>query len=266
MSTKMIHNNRSQIHLRGKEMVQLNGKVAIVTGGAKGIGKAITVALAEEGAKVVINYNSSKEAAENLVNELGKEGHDVYAVQADVSKVEDANRLVEEAVNHFGQVDILVNNAGITRDRTFKKLNREDWERVIDVNLSSVFNTTSAVLPYISEAEEGRIISISSIIGQAGGFGQTNYSAAKAGMLGFTKSLALELARTNVTVNAICPGFIDTEMVAEVPEEVRQKIVAKIPKKRFGQADEIAKGVVYLCRDGAYITGQQLNINGGLYM
>jgi acetoacetyl-CoA reductase len=249
-----------------KIMTNLNGKVAIVTGGAKGIGKAITVALAQEGAKVVINYNSSKEAAENLVNELGKEGHDVYAVQADVSKVEDANRLVEEAVNHFGKVDILVNNAGITRDRTFKKLNREDWERVIDVNLSSVFNTTSAVLPYITEAEEGRIISISSIIGQAGGFGQTNYSAAKAGMLGFTKSLALELAKTNVTVNAICPGFIDTEMVAEVPEEVRQKIVAKIPKKRFGQADEIAKGVVYLCRDGAYITGQQLNINGGLYM
>lgn len=211
-------------------MVQLNGKVAIVTGGAKGIGKAITVALAQEGAKVVINYNSSKEAAENLVNELGKEGHDVYAVQADVSKVEDANRLVEETVNHFGKVDILVNNAGITRDRTFKKLNREDWERVIDVNLSSVFNTTSAVLPYITEAEEGRIISISSIIGQAGGFGQTNYSAAKAGMLGFTKSLALELAKTNVTVNAICPGFIDTEMVAEVPEEVRQKIVAKIEK------------------------------------
>ncbi len=222
-------------------MVQLNGKVAIVTGGAKGIGKAITVALAQEGAKVVINYNSSKEAAENLVNELGKEGHDVYAVQADVSKVEDANRLVEEAVNHFGKVDILVNNAGITRDRTFKKLNREDWERVIDVNLSSVFNTTSAVLPYISEAEEGRIISISSIIGQAGGFGQTNYSAAKAGMLGFTKSLALELAKTNVTVNAICPGFIDTEMVAEVPEEVRQKIVAKIPKNVLDKLMKLQK-------------------------
>ena len=230
MSTKMIHNNRSQIHLRGKEMVQLNGKVAIVTGGAKGIGKAITVALAQEGAKVVINYNSSKEATENLVNELGKDGHDVYAVQADVSKVEDANRLVEETVNHFGKVDILVNNAGITRDRTFKKLNREDWERVIDVNLSGVFNTTSAVLPYITEAEEGRIISISSIIGQAGGFGQTNYSATKAGMLGFTKSLALELAKTNVTVNAICPGFIDTEMVAEVPEEVRQKSLQKSRK------------------------------------
>ncbi len=169
-------------------------------------------------------------------------------------------------MNHFGKVDILVNNAGITRDRTFKKLNREDWERVIDVNLSSVFNTTSARLPYITESEGGRIISISSIIGQAGGFGQTNYAAAKAGMIGFTKSLALELAKTNVTVNAICPGFIDTEMVAEVPENVREQIVAKIPKKRFGQADEIAKGVVYLCRDGAYITGRQLNINGGLYM
>lgn len=222
-------------------MVQLNGKVAIVTGGAKGIGKAITVALAQEGAKVVINYNSSKEAAENLVNELGKEGHDVYAVQADVSKVEDANRLVEEAVNHFGKVDILVNNAGITRDRTFKKLNREDWERVIDVNLSSVFNTTSAVLPYISEAEEGRIISISSIIGQAGGFGQTNYSAAKAGMLGFTKSLALELAKTNVTVNAICPGFIDTEMVAEVPEEVRQKSLRKSRKNVLDKLMKLQK-------------------------
>lgn len=266
MSTKMIHNNRSQIHLRGKRNGSIKWQSSNRNRWSKGIGKAITVALAQEGAKVVINYNSSKEAAGNLVNELGKDGHDVYAVQADVSKVEDANRLVEEAVNHFGKVDILVNNAGITRDRTFKKLNREDWERVIDVNLSSVFNTTSAVLPYITEAEEGRIISISSIIGKAGGFGKTNYSAAKAGMLGFTKSLALELAKTNVTVNAICPGFIDTEMVAEVPEEVRQKIVAKIPKKRFGQADEIAKGVVYLCRDGAYITGQQLNINGGLYM
>ena len=229
MSTKMIHNNRSQIHLRGKEMVQLNGKVAIVTGGAKGIGKAITVALAQEGAKVVINYNSSKEAAENLVNELGKDGHDVYAVQADVSKVEDANRLVEETVNHFGKVDILVNNAGITRDRTFKKLNREDWERVIDVNLSSVFNTTSAVLPYITEAEEGRIISISSIIGQAGGFTNKLLSS-KSGYVRIYKIISVRTCKTNVTVNAICPGFIDTEMVAEVPEEVRQKSLQKSRK------------------------------------
>ncbi|MBO9128459.1 acetoacetyl-CoA reductase [Bacillus sp. 165] len=247
-------------------MVHLEGRVAIVTGGAKGIGEAITTALAKEGVKVVINYNSSKDAAETLVNKLTAEGCEVHMCQADVSKVEDAQRLVEETVQRFGKLDILVNNAGITRDRTFKKLNREDWDRVIDVNLSSVYNTTTASLQPLLESDNGRIINISSIIGQAGGFGQTNYSAAKAGMIGFTKSLALELARTNVTVNAICPGFIATEMVAEVPEQVREQIVAKIPKKRFGQPDEIARGVLYLCRDGEYITGQQLNINGGLYM
>ncbi|MDG4657449.1 acetoacetyl-CoA reductase [Ectobacillus antri] len=247
-------------------MVQLQGKVAIVTGGAKGIGEAITTALAKEGVKVVINYNSSQDAAQALVNKLVSEGCEAYAVQADVSKLEEARTLIDEAVKRFGQVDIVINNAGITRDRTFKKLSREDWDRVIDVNLSSLYNTTSAVLPYITESEAGRIINISSIIGQSGGFGQTNYAAAKAGMVGFTKSLALELARTNVTVNAICPGFIDTEMVAEVPEAVREQIVAKIPKKRFGAPEEIAKGVLYLCRDGAYVTGQQLNINGGLYM
>jgi acetoacetyl-CoA reductase len=247
-------------------MVHLEGRVAIVTGGAKGIGEAITTALAKEGVKVVINYNSSKDAAEALVNKLAAEGCEVYMCQADVSKVEDARRLVEETIERFGKLDILVNNAGITRDRTFKKLNREDWDRVIDVNLSSVYNTSTASLPHLLESDNGRIINISSIIGQAGGFGQTNYSAAKAGMIGFTKSLALELAKTNVTVNAICPGFIDTEMVAEVPQHVREQIVAKIPKKRFGQPDEIARGVLYLCRDGEYITGQQLNINGGLYM
>ncbi|MFD3447495.1 acetoacetyl-CoA reductase [Microbacteriaceae bacterium 4G12] len=247
-------------------MIHLDGKVAIVTGGAKGIGESITTSLAKEGVKVVINYNSSKDAAEALVNKLTAEGCEAYMCQADVSKLEDARRLVEETIQRFGQLDILVNNAGITRDRTFKRLSREDWERVIDVNLSSVYNTTSAALPYITESESGRIINISSIIGQAGGFGQTNYAAAKAGMVGFTKSLALELARTNVTVNAICPGFIDTEMVAEVPENVREQIVAKIPKKRFGMPEEIASGVLYLCRDGAYVTGQQLNINGGLYM
>lgn len=178
----------------------------------------------------------------------------------------EAKHLVEETKAAFGQLDILVNNAGITRDRSFKKLGEEDWKKVIDVNLHSVYNTTSAALGDLVEAEAGRIINISSIIGQAGGFGQTNYAAAKAGMVGFTKSLALELAKTNVTVNAICPGFIETEMVMAIPEEVRANIVAKIPKRRFGQVNEIARGVVYLVKDGAYITGQQLNINGGLYM
>jgi acetoacetyl-CoA reductase len=247
-------------------MVQLKGKVAIITGGAKGIGESITTALAQEGVKVVVNYNSSKDAAEALANKIIAGGGEAHICQADVSKLEDAQRLVEETVQRFGQIDILVNNAGITRDRTFKKLGREDWDRVIDVNLSSLYNTTSAVLPHISGSESGRIINISSIIGQSGGFGQTNYAAAKAGMIGFTKSLALELARTNVTVNAICPGFIGTEMVAEMPEAVLEKVVAKIPQQRLGAPEEIANGVLYLCRDGAYITGQQLNINGGLYM
>lgn len=247
-------------------MADLNNKVAIVTGGAKGIGQAITKELAKNGVKVVINYNSSKGTAEKLITDLKAEGREVYAVQADVSDLEQSKKLVEEAVNHFGRVDILVNNAGITRDATFKKLSEENWKKVIDVNLNSVYNTTSAALPHLLESDGGRIINISSIIGQAGGFGQTNYSAAKAGMIGYTKSLALELAKSGVTVNAICPGFIDTEMVQEIPENVREKIVAKIPSRRFGQPDEIARGVVFLCKDGEYITGQQLNINGGLYM
>lgn len=247
-------------------MTDLNNKVAIVTGGAKGIGQAITKELAKNGVKVVINYNSSKGTAEKLITDLKEEGREVYAVQADVSDLEQSRKLVEEAVNHFGRVDILVNNAGITRDSTFKKLSEENWRKVIDVNLNSVYNTTSVALPHLLESDAGRIINISSIIGQAGGFGQTNYAAAKAGLIGYTKSLALELAKSGVTVNAICPGFIDTEMVQEIPENVREKIVAKIPTRRFGQPDEIARGVVFLCKDGEYITGQQLNINGGLYM
>lgn len=247
-------------------MADLNNKVAIVTGGAKGIGQAITKELAKNGVKVVINYNSSKGSAEKLITELKAEGCEAYAVQADVSDLEQSRKLVEEAVAHFGRVDIVVNNAGITRDSTFKKLSEEDWRTVVDVNLNSVYNTTSAALPHLLESDAGRVINISSIIGQAGGFGQTNYAAAKAGMIGYTKSLALELAKSSVTVNAICPGFIDTEMVQEIPENVREKIVAKIPARRFGQPDEIARGVIFLCKDGEYITGQQLNINGGLYM
>ncbi|WP_078409188.1 acetoacetyl-CoA reductase [Priestia abyssalis] len=247
-------------------MMTLEGKVAIVTGGSKGIGATIAKELASHGVKVAVNYNSSAEAAEKVVNEIKENGGECIAIQADVSYPEQAKRLVEETKEAFGQLDILVNNAGITRDRSFKKLSHEDWTKVIDVNLNSVYNTTTASLTYLLESEGGRVINISSIIGQAGGFGQTNYSAAKAGMIGFTKSLALELAKTNVTVNAICPGFIETEMVMAIPEDIRQQIVSKIPKRRFGQAEEIARGIVYLCQDGAYITGQQLNINGGLYM
>lgn len=247
-------------------MVKVDGKVAIVTGGSRGIGKAIAKELAANGVKVVINYNSSSEAAEAVVREIEQAGGTAFASQADVSDSAQARVLVEETIAKFGQLDILVNNAGITRDRTFRKITEDDWNQVIDTNLSSVYNMTAAALEHIQKSDAGRIINIASIIGQAGGFGQTNYAAAKAGMIGFTKSLALELARGTTTVNAICPGFIDTEMVQAIPDNVREQIVAKIPQRRFGAPEEIARGVLFLCRDGEYITGQQLNINGGMYM
>lgn len=247
-------------------MTVLQGKVAIVTGGAVGIGAAISRELANNGVKVVLNYNTSSHEAEKMVSTIKENGGAAIAVQANVSNSEEATKLVNAAVDTYGQLDIIVNNAGITRDRSFKKLSEEDWRQVIDVNLNSVYNTVSPALPYLTQSDAGRIINISSIIGQTGAFGQTNYSAAKAGMIGFTKSLALELAKTSVTVNAICPGFIETSMITEIPEEIRSQIQAKVPQKRFGHPEEIAKGVLFLCKDGAYITGQQLNINGGLFM
>ncbi|MGG1674149.1 acetoacetyl-CoA reductase [Neobacillus sp. NRS-1170] len=247
-------------------MTDLKGKVAIVTGGSRGIGSAISKELAKNGVKVVLNYVTREELAEKMVADIYEIGGEAYAVRADVSNSEEAAYLVQQTIDHFGRLDILINNAGITRDSTFKKLSSEDWRRVIDVNLNSVYNTTSASLPYLLESDAGRIINISSIIGQAGGFGQTNYAAAKAGLIGYTKSLALELAKTNVTVNAICPGFIGTEMVQAIPEKVLAGIVEKVPQKRLGKPEEVARGVSFLCKDGDYITGQQLNINGGLYM
>ena len=247
-------------------MSDLQNKVAIVTGGGRGIGAAIAMELAENGVHVVVNYNSSAGSAERVVSTIKNMGGEAHMVQADISNFEESKHLIDETINHFGRLDILVNNAGITRDSTFKKLSNADWRTVIDVNLNSVFNTSSVALPYLLESDAGRIINISSIIGQAGGFGQTNYAAAKAGIIGYTKSLALELAKSNVTVNAICPGFINTEMVQEMPEKVLESVIAKIPARRLGHPEEIARGVAFLCRDGGYITGQQLNINGGLYM
>ncbi|MGC5327067.1 3-oxoacyl-ACP reductase [Brevibacillus sp. SYSU BS000544] len=248
-------------------MTNLQGNVAIVTGGSRGIGASIVKELAKNEINVVINYQSSAEAATALVQEVESTyGVKAYAIQADVSQSDDARRLVNETKEHFGRLDILVNNAGITRDRTFRKLTDEDWNKVIQVNLNSLFYITQAALPELLESPNGRVISISSIIGQAGGFGQTNYSAAKAGIIGFTKSLALELAKTNVTVNAICPGFIETDMLAFVKEEIQEQIKSRIPQRRFGTPEEIAKGVLFLAKDGGYITGQSLNINGGLYM
>jgi acetoacetyl-CoA reductase len=247
-------------------LISLAGKVALVTGGSKGIGASICKVLAGEGIKVVINYNSSRDSAEELVSLINSNGGEAELLKGDVSDFEDAKKLIAGTINIYGRLDFLINNAGITKDKSFKKLPYEDWKRVLDVNLTSVYNTTNSALPHLLNSDCGRIINISSIIGQSGGFGQTNYAAAKAGLIGFTKSLALELAKTGVTVNTICPGFIETKMVMNIPDEIREQIKNKIPQKRFGRPEEIARGVLYLIKDGEYITGQQLNINGGLYM
>jgi acetoacetyl-CoA reductase len=243
----------------------LEGKVAVVTGGSRGIGAEIAKVLARNGAQVAINYQNSSERADRIVQDIEQEGGIIFAFQADVMDADHIHNFIEEVIKRYGQIDILINNAGITRDRTFRKMSLNEWEEVINVNLNSVYKTTSKVINYMLEKKYGRIINISSIIGQSGGFGQTNYAASKAGLLGFTKSLALETAKNGITVNAICPGFIETEMVAAMPENVRQSIIEKVPMKRLGKTDEIAETVLFLI-NSSYITGQEININGGLYM
>ncbi|MFC4769078.1 3-oxoacyl-[acyl-carrier-protein] reductase [Effusibacillus consociatus] len=244
----------------------LTGQIALVTGGSRGIGAEIAKELAVQGATVIINYVSNIEKAQQVVDEISAFNPNVYATQADVSNTEDVIRLYEEIAENYGKIDILVNNAGITRDSRFMKMTDEQWHEVISTNMNSLFYLTKAALPKMIEQNYGRIVNISSIIGQSGGFGQTNYSTAKAGMIGFTKSLALETARHNVTVNCVCPGYTYTDMVAAVPEKVQEKIIAKIPAGRFGKASEVAKAVRFLVVDGEYITGQCLNVNGGMYM
>lgn len=244
----------------------LQGKVALVTGGSRGIGAEIAKELAVQGATVVITYISNAERAQQVVNEIREYNPNISAIQGDVTSKEDNLQLVNQIMEAHGPIDILVNNAGITRDSRFTKMTEEAWNEVIATNMNSLYYLTKQVLPQMIEQNFGRIINISSIIGQSGGFGQTNYAAAKAGMIGFTKSLALETARNNITVNAVCPGYTFTDMVAEVPEKVQEKITAKIPIGRFGTPVEIAKAVRFLAVDGDYITGQCINVNGGMYM
>jgi acetoacetyl-CoA reductase len=250
---------------QNENALSLKGKVVLVTGGSRGIGATIAKELGKKGASVVVNYNSSSEAAENVVKEIETSGGQAVAFKANVASLEDAHSLIQQTISHFGRIDVLVNNAGITRDRTFKKLSEEEWYEVINTNLNSVYHTTSAVINPMLEQKFGRIINISSIIGQAGGFGQTNYSATKAGVIGFTKSLALETAKNGITVNAICPGYIETEMSAAIPANILEGIISKIPVKRLGKPSEIAEAVLFLI-NSEYITGQCINVNGGVYM
>jgi acetoacetyl-CoA reductase len=248
-------------------MATLEGAVVVVTGAGRGIGRAIAEELGQGGAKVVVNYSRSRGPAEELVAELLQKGAPrAVAIQADVANPDQAANLIEETVKQLGRVDVLVNNAGINIDRSLKKMTVEDWDTVIQVDLSSFFYIVRAAIPYLTEQKSGKIINISSFVGQAGNFGQANYSAAKAGIIGFTKTAALELARSNVTVNAVCPGFIETEMYATIPGKVKEAILQRIPLGRVGTPQEVARAIRYLIVDGDYITGQTLSINGGIYM
>ena len=240
-------------------------KTVLVTGGSRGIGAAISLELGTKEHNIIVNYNHSKEHADNIVNKIKSNGGNAVAIQANIAYPEECQNLFNTINKEFGNVSILVNNAGITRDKSFRKMSLVEWNEVINTNLTSAYNTVQIALPDMIEKKYGRIINISSVIAQSGGFGQTNYAAAKAGLIGFSKSLALETAKYGVTVNSICPGFIETEMVAAMPAEVLEKIVSKIPVNRLGATSEIAKGVRFLI-ESSYITGQSLNINGGLYM
>jgi 3-oxoacyl-[acyl-carrier protein] reductase len=241
--------------------------VALVTGGSRGIGRAICLALADDGAAVAINYQGSERAARDVAREVTEGGGAAEVFQADVSEREAVQRMKKEVLARFGHVDIVVNNAGITRDKSFIRMDEEAWASVLSVNLNGVFHCTKAFLDGMLERRYGRIVHISSVVGQMGNYGQANYAAAKAALFGLTKTLAKELATRGITVNAVAPGFIETEMVAAVPEEIRNKILAQIPMGRFGTAGEVAKAVVFLVSDDAsYITGQTLSVNGGMYV
>jgi acetoacetyl-CoA reductase len=248
-------------------MTTLEGAVVVITGAGRGIGRAIALELGQEGANIVVNYAHSKESAEELVQLLREHGsQQSLAIQADVSNATQAASLIDEAVQRLDRIDVLVNNAGINIDRSLKNLSVEDWDKVLQMDLHSYFYTVKAAIPYFTKQEGGKIINISSFVGQAGNYGQANYSAAKAGIIGFTKTAALELARSNITVNAICPGFIETEMYQNIPDKVKESILQRIPLRRVGTPQEVARAVRYLIVDGDYITGQTLNINGGIYM
>ena len=248
-------------------MGSLEGAVSVVTGAARGIGRAIAEELGQGGAKVVVNYVHSNGPAEELVAQLHKSGSpESIAIQADVSDPEQATRLIEETVTKFGRIDVLVNNAGINVDRSLKNLTAEDWNKVIQNDMNGSFYTVKATLPYFMQQKSGKIINISSMNALVASFGQANYSAAKAGVIGFTKTAALELARYNVTVNVICPGWIRTDMWETIPDKVKEGVLARIPLGRAGTPQDIARGVRFLIVDGDYITGATLNINGGAFM
>jgi len=247
-------------------MGRIDGKIAIVTGASRGIGSEIAIELAQEGAKVALNYQSSDARAQEVADKIASFGGTAMLAKADVSHPEEARDLVKRVVDQFGGIHVLVNNAGITRDKSLRKMTDKDWLEVVQTNLNAVFFCTSAVIPYMVDQNYGRIVNLSSMNGQAPAFGQANYSASKGGIIAFTKTAAIELAKFNITVNVVAPGFTMTDMLSKVPENVQNQIKAKIPLGRFATPEDIAKAVTFLVADGDYITGAQININGGVYM
>ena len=240
-------------------------KVAMITGATRGIGKQIALTLANEGYNIVLNYRTENDELIQAKNEIESKNVNCLTVQGDVTNFEDCKQMIERAINEFGKIDVLVNNAGITKDMLLARMKEEDFKQVIDVNLVGTFNMTKNVISYMMKARSGRIINISSVVGIAGNAGQTNYSASKAGIIGFTKSLAKEVASRNILVNAVAPGFIETNMTDVLKQEVKDEIAKNIPLKRMGTPKDVANVVKFLAsEDSSYITGQVISVDGGM--
>ncbi|SCG83483.1 3-oxoacyl [Proteiniborus sp. DW1] len=245
--------------------MNLNGKVALVTGGSRGIGKAVALKLASLGADIIFSYTSSEEQSKQVQDTIESMGRRALAIRADVSKMNDVEKMIQDGMNYFSKIDILVNNAGITKDNLLMRMSEDEWDNVIDVNLKGVFNVTKCLIRNMIKQKDCSIINIASIVGVSGNAGQCNYSASKAGVIGFTKSLAKEVGKKNIRVNAIAPGFISTDMTDKLPEKIIDQYLEKITLQRLGEPDDIANAVAFLASDmSKYITGQVIVVDGGI--